>query len=89
LKELLIIKCDPEDALPDHVEAVNAYFLEEQKPMKLSPHERDNVLITSEMQFAEILAMMEDNGVTNAKGLSEFDFYNRLKFLEKKFKRTS
>jgi hypothetical protein len=65
------------------------YFLERAKPQKFNPFEPDNVLTVSEMQFEEMIATMEDQGVSSAKRLTEFEFYTRIKFYQKKFKAMS
>jgi hypothetical protein len=56
-----------------------------QRPMCLDPHDPGNVVKKSEEQLAEMIAVMEDNGTTNAGQLSEFDFYSRCRYLKKKF----
>lgn len=91
LKEYLEIRCrieldgeTEEDAA--RIQEINNFFLEQNKPLKFNPYEPDNVLMRNEIQFEELIAVLEDSGVVNAKRLTEFEFYNRLRFYEKKFK---
>jgi hypothetical protein len=80
------MKCDPDSVADERWRAINDYFMAEMKPLKFNPYERDNVLMSGEMMFEEICSTMEDNGVQRVKELTEFEFYTRLKYLEKKFK---
>jgi hypothetical protein len=80
------MEISPDDIKLKQMEVLQRYFLDQQKPQKFNPYETDNILMQNESNFEEIIATMEDNGTTSAKGLTEYEFYSRLKFYEKKFK---
>jgi hypothetical protein len=57
--------------------------------MVFNPYEPSNVLRTAEMSFEAICTTLSENGVMEPKKLSEFEFYSRLQYFEKKFKNGS
>lgn len=71
------------------MESVQAYFLNEQKPKTFDPYDTHNVLMVSEVQFENVCNTMEDQGSTSPKKMTEFEFYHKLRFYEKKFKSKS
>jgi hypothetical protein len=62
------------------------FFLTSAKPLVFNPYETSNVLRTSELTFEEICTTMQEQGVTDPKKLTEYEFYSKLSFYEKKFK---
>ncbi len=56
------------------------------KPMSFNPIDPANVLISAENSFEEVCATLQENGVNEPKQLTEFEFYSRLRYYEKKFK---
>lgn len=71
------------------MEAIEAFFLDEQKPQVFDPYEKNNVLMESERQFEELANTMEDNGSFNPKQLTEFEWYGKVVYYDKKFKAMS
>ncbi len=66
---------------------VYLYFLGKQAPMKFNPYERDNILRTRELEFMDICSVMEENGTATPHLLTEFQFYSKILYYEKKFKK--
>lgn len=93
LREYLIIRCRVLEDLSEEdrkqMDLLHAYFSDNTKPMKFNPFEPENILSVSEMQFEDMVATMEDQGVSTAKKLTEYEFYTRIKFYQKKFKAMS
>jgi hypothetical protein len=56
-----------------------------QKPAVFDPFDDSNVPKMNEEQLGEMLAIMEDNGAS-AEGMTEYNFYLRMKYLSRKFK---
>ena len=71
------------------LDAIEVYFLNEQKPMRFNPYEKDNVLMSGENSFEDVCATMQENGITDPKNLTEYEFYSRLKYLQEKYKKQS
>lgn len=63
------------------------YFLEANKPKDFNPY-TENVLIVMEQEFESMAAALGENGVTNASELTIFEFYSRIKYFEKKSKKS-
>ena len=85
-REYLELKCLMEvegtDEVRDRLLVIQAYFLDQQKPLKFNPWETDNVVLEAEQGFEEVCATLEENGVHNPKGLSEWEFYSRLSYYQ-------
>jgi len=62
------------------------YFVDLKKPYSFDPHDPDNILLKVDTSFQETTNVMEDNGQTNVRDLSEFEYFHKIKFLQKKFK---
>jgi hypothetical protein len=65
----------------------STYFLESNKPKNFNPFDAGNVLIRQEQEFQAMCAALEENGVKDAKCLSVYEFYSRVKYFEKKAKK--
>lgn len=91
MQEYLIALCEsevnPSDESTQNLKAILAYFLDMQKPVKFKPQDPENVVMKNESSFEEVVAMMQENGVVNPKEMSEFEFYKRLQYYEKKFQK--
>jgi hypothetical protein len=61
------------------------YFILQQKPNKFNPYDEDNILAQMERNFEDTCAVMQENGIANPKALTEFEFYSRLTYYEKKY----
>lgn len=72
--------------LRSQLETLHRFFLDYASPEKFDPYEADNILMKSESAFEDIVATMEDSGIHRPKELTEYEFYNRVRYLEKKFK---
>jgi hypothetical protein len=57
--------------------------------MCFDPYEAKNVLRVAELGFEDTVVVMEEQGISRPKDLSEFEFYSKLRFYEKKFKETA
>lgn len=90
VREYLQLRCeieiDPNNVNLQAMESVQAYFINEQKPHTFDPYEKENVISVSEQQFENVCNTMEDQGSHKPKELTEFEFYHKLRFYEKKFK---
>ena len=53
-------------------------------PRVLDPHNPENVIKASEESFEDVCTVMQENGVVNPKDLTEFEFYSKLRYYEKK-----
>lgn len=62
------------------------YFLENNQPKSFNPFNSDNELARSDVQFENMCAALEENGVKDASGMTIFEFYSRVKYFEKKSK---
>jgi hypothetical protein len=69
------------------VERLSKHFWELQRPLNFNPFEKDNAIVKHEKSFEEILAAMEESGATDARKMTEFSFYCRMQYLEKKVKK--
>ncbi len=63
------------------------YFLETNKPKNFNPFV-ENDLIRMEQEFESMAAALGENGVVNASELTIFEFYSRIKYFEKKAKKS-
>lgn len=54
--------------------------------MNFNPHEEGSVVISSESGFENACAILEEHGVSEPWGLTEYQFYSRMRYLEKKYK---
>jgi hypothetical protein len=64
------------------------YFIEVNKPKDFNPFV-ENCLIQMENEFESMAAALGENGVTNASGLTVFEFYSRIRYFEKKANKNS
>jgi hypothetical protein len=55
------------------------------KPENFDVYDPENIIKRSDDQYAEMVALMEDNGATNAQDLTEYEFYTRVDYLKRKF----
>lgn len=89
-RKYLELKCElavnPTDEKLKEMDTVIKFFINRQKPYKFNPYDTDNILMIHEKQFEDLCCSMEENGVANPKELTEFEFYSRLKYYEKKYK---
>jgi hypothetical protein len=58
-----------------------------EKPKCFNPYDPGSVLMNSEESFENICTTLQENGIVDPKGLSEYEFYSKLKFYEKKYKK--
>jgi hypothetical protein len=58
-----------------------------EKPKCFNPYEPNNVLMSSEESFESICTTLQENGIVDPKRLSEYEFYAKLKYYEKKYKK--
>ncbi len=63
------------------------YFLEINKPKDFNPFV-ENCLIKMEQEFESMAAALAENGIVNASELTIFEFYSRVKYFEKKAKKS-
>lgn len=63
------------------------YFLEANKPKDFNPF-TENCLIQMESEFESMVAALGENGIVNASELTVFEFYSRIKYFEKKSKKS-
>jgi hypothetical protein len=77
---------EPDGKHDDMLADIQAFFLEQSAPMCFNPYEEKNILRSSEMIFEDLCSVIEEQGVINPKRLSEFEFYSKLRYYEKKFK---
>lgn len=76
---------DPSNKLIEaQLHKMEKLFVETQLPYKFRPNEPDNILRVQEAQFEETVNTMEDQGHFDPKNLSEYSFYHKLLFLQKK-----
>lgn len=89
-REYLLVKCqlaiEPDNEKLKAYEAITKYFIDQQSPNKFDPYDNDNILMSNEVAFEDVINTMEDQGSFNPKKLTEFEFYNKLQFYRKKFK---
>ncbi len=78
---------EPTDEKIKMLLSIQEYFLNEQKPLNFDPYTPGNVISEGETGLEEICATMEENGVTHPKKLTEWEFYSKLLFYQKKYKR--
>lgn len=62
------------------------YFLESNKPKNFNPYQ-ENDIIRMEQEFESMCTALEENGITNAKDMTVYEFYSRVKYFEKKSKK--
>ncbi len=62
------------------------WFLDHNKPKSFSPMNKENDLIKQEQEFESMCAALEENGVKDAKDMTVYQFYSRIKYYEKKSK---
>lgn len=82
-----------QDALDEPVDAgefqaLMDYFLNEQRPYNFDPYDPGNVLRDREVNFMDMVNSMEDSGAQGAARLTEFAFYSKIRYFEKKHART-
>jgi hypothetical protein len=77
---------DPTDELKAQMVKIQGYFLDGQKPQVFNPYDKDNVITGGEVSFEEVCATLEENGVREPKRLSEFEFYAKLQYYQKKYR---
>lgn len=90
VRKWLVIKCQlelGEEVDAEEYKGLMAFFLENQKPMKFNPFEPDNILRQRESDFMDMCNAMEDNGAFNPTQLSEYHFYSKIAYYEKKYKK--
>ena len=66
-------------------ERVEGYFEIAMKPKYLIQNKMNEV-ISMEKSFEATCAVLEDNGISNPKRLTIFEFFSKVEFLETKFK---
>lgn len=77
---------DPENnVLKDRLNKMQSFFVDLQKPQIFDPTNPDNILRKTEEMFEETVNTMEDQGHFDPKNLSEYSFYHKMIFLQKKF----
>lgn len=87
-RQYLVLKCElyEKGKVSEEWNDIQEYFLMMSKPLVFNPYESENVLRSAERIFEEIVSTMQEQGITEPKKLSEFEFYSRLMYFEKKFK---
>lgn len=91
VRDYLVVRCEMEQEgeSPEHIdrlEVIKNYFLDQKKPNKFNPYEPDNILMYSENTFEELVNTMQENGSPNPKEMTEFEWYSKIRYLEKKYK---
>jgi len=71
---------------PAEYKLLMEYFLDQQKPMNFNPYDQDNILQQREVGFMDMLNSMEDAGAFQPKKMTEFEFYSKVRYFEKKHK---
>lgn len=57
------------------------------KPKNFNPYDPENIIKVAEESFEDICTVMEENGVAEPKALTEFEFYSKLRFYNKKYQK--
>lgn len=55
--------------------------------MKFNPYEQDNILLSRERDFMDMVTSMEENGVNHPIELTEFEFYSKIAYYQKKYQK--
>lgn len=84
ISELSLI-IDPENVKAQVIlKKAREYFANQVKPRIFVQHP-DNYIVYLESTFEDLVCVLEDNGTTNAKRLTVFEFMKRTEFIENKF----
>jgi hypothetical protein len=81
MKDYLIAKCEGND---EKMRKLEEQMM--QAPKCFDPGSDQNVLIQADASFEDVCTVMQENGVTEPKKLTEYEFYAKLKYYEKRFK---
>lgn len=60
-------------------------MIEQHAPSNYNGQDPENILNRQDKSFERVCISMEDNGVSNPKNLTEYEFYSRISYLEEKF----
>lgn len=66
--------------------AIREFFLAAAAPMNFDPYQPDNIIQSSEVVFSQVCTTMQEQGISDPKTLSEWEFYSKLQYFDKKFK---
>lgn len=80
------MEADPDRDYADRLNVLKEYFLNQNRPHKFNPYEADNILMTLEQTFEELVNTMQENGSIDPKSMTEFEWYSKIRFLDKKYK---
>lgn len=69
------------------IEAIDKYLIEMNLPRDFRASNPDNVLKEIDMAYENVCAAMEGSGIVSPKKLSQFEFLQRMEYLQKKNKR--
>lgn len=56
-------------------------------PRRFDPWDQDNIVMTAERNFEEMCTVLQENGIQQPKELTEFEFYSKMRYYEKKYKK--
>lgn len=91
--ELLKLKCKialgEATGREDDYKEMLSYFINLQAPKIIDPRNDSSIINQIDSEFENTVNIIEDEGHFNPKGLTEFSYYNKMIFLQKKFKTKS
>ena len=90
MREHLELICEEQEEITEEGQSrlaiLEAYFLDLQKPKSFNPYDPKNILMEGEAHFEDVCASLNEAGIHDPKELSEYEFYSRLRYFDKKAK---
>jgi hypothetical protein len=80
----LRIKGELNEEDPELQNTVESYLSTLNKVNIMAPSNPDNMVYRNEREFEATCFTLEENGISNAKYLTEFEWWNRILYLKKK-----
>lgn len=65
------------------IKAIDAFLISENESMNFDLDMDNNIVHQQEMSMYNIIASLENNGVSNAKQLTVFELYQRIEYYKK------
>lgn len=72
-------------ALKLEMAVLQEFFLSQQTPVVFSPYQKDNAIMEGERSFEAICITLSENGMSNPKKMTEFEFYSSIVYFQKKY----
>lgn len=66
---------------------VDIYLMNHMKPKRFSSEDKENVILQHDNAFENLCIALEQSGIQQPKKLTVFEFYKRLKYIEKQNKK--